>query len=90
MSQLRTMLAAAAGAAAAGVVLRVHAVASGSGRPVADVIADLPGLLAHDATRVVDAARIAAADGRSATREARIEFDEQVGARRRRTKDHDA
>ncbi len=89
MSLLRNILGAALGGAAAAVALRVRATARDRDAPVTDVLADLPGILAEDATRVADAARRAINDGRVAADAARIEFDEQVAARSRRTKGHD-
>jgi hypothetical protein len=89
MSALRGILGAAAGAAIAGVALRVRTVSKQRGESLLDVVADLPGLLAEDATRISDAARHALEDGREAARSAGIDFDEQVAARARRTKGND-
>lgn len=89
MSAVRGILGAALGAAAAGVAMRVRTVAKERNQPVGEVLTDLPGILAEDATRVVDAARHALEDGREAARTARIEFDEQVAGRARRTKGND-
>jgi hypothetical protein len=89
MSAVRGILGAAFGAAVAGVAMRVRSASKERGQSVGDVLADLPGILAEDVTRVTDAARHAVEDGREAAREARIEFDEQVAARARRTKGND-
>ena len=70
-----------------GLLLRISAE---FGRIAPDRMApDLPGILAEDATRMADAARRAINDGRVAAEAARIDFDEQVAARARRTKGHD-
>lgn len=89
MSSVRGILGAAIGAAVAGVAIRVRTASKERGQDVSEVLADLPGILADDATRVADAARHALEDGRVAAREARIEFDGQVAARSRRTKGND-
>lgn len=89
MSLVRGMLGAAVGAAVAGVAMRVRSASKETGQPIGEVIADLPGILSEDVTRISDAARHAYDDGRVAAREARIEFDEQVAARARRTKGND-
>lgn len=89
MSAARGVLGAVAGAAAAGIAFRVRSAARSRNQPVTEVLADLPGILVEDATRVADAARHAVDDGREATRRARIDFDEQVGSRGRRTKGTD-
>ena len=89
MSAVRGMLGAAIGAAAAAVALRVRSVSKERGVPIGEVISDLPDILTEDATRIVDAAREAVGDGRKAAIDARIDFDEQVAARSRRTKGTD-
>jgi hypothetical protein len=89
VSALRGILGAAMGAAVAGVALRVRTVSKERGQSLSEVVADLPGVLAEDATRIADAARHAMEDGREAARSARIDFDEQVAARARRTKGND-
>lgn len=89
MSAVRGILGAAFGAAVAGVAMRVRSVSKERDQSVGEVLADLPGILAEDVTRIADAARHAVDDGRDAAREARIEFDEQVAARARRTKGND-
>ncbi len=89
MSLVRGILGAALGAATAGVALRVRSVAKERGQSLADVASDLPGILAEDVTRIADAARAAVDDGREAARSARIDFDEQVASRARRTKGND-
>lgn len=89
MTPVRGILGAALGAAVAGVAMRVRSASKERNQSVSDVIADLPGILAEDATRLADAARHAVEDGRDAAREARIDFDEQVAARARRTKGND-
>jgi hypothetical protein len=89
MSTFRGILGAVTGAAVAGIALRVRTVSKERGQSLLDVAADLPGLLAEDATRIADAARHALEDGREAARSAGIDFDEQVAARARRTKGND-
>lgn len=89
MSTVRGILGAAVGATIAGVAMRVRSVAREREQSIGEVLADLPGLLAEDATRVADAARHAFEDGQTAAREARIEFDGQVAAHSRRTKGND-
>ena len=89
MSAIRGMVGAAMGAAVAGVAMRVRSVSRERNQPVGDVIADLPGILAEDVTRIADAARHAVDDGREAARDARNEFDGKVAARSRRTKGND-
>lgn len=89
MSAVRGILGATLGAAAAGIAMRVRTASRERNQPVSEVLADLPGILADDATRVADAARLAVRDGREAARGARIEFDEQVATRARRTKGND-
>ncbi|MCW2921502.1 MAG: hypothetical protein JWL76_1376 [Thermoleophilia bacterium] len=89
MSMVRGIFGAALGAATAGIALRIRAVSKQRGQSLADVAADLPGILAEDATRIADAARHALEDGREASRSARIDFDEQVASRSRRTKGND-
>lgn len=89
MSALRSITGATLGAATAGLLLRVRTVSKERGRPIADVVGDLPGILAEDTTRVSDAARKALQDGRVAASAARVTFDEQVAARSRRTKGND-
>ena len=89
MSVVRGIVGAALGAATAGVALRVRAVARQRGQSLAEVAADLPGILAEDASQIVAAARHAVEDGREAARDARIDFDEQVARRARRTKGND-
>lgn len=89
MSVVRGIVGAALGAATAGIALRVRSVAKERDQSLVDVAADLPGILAEDATRIADAARHALEDGREASRTARIDFDEQVASRSRRTKGND-
>jgi hypothetical protein len=89
VSIVRGIIGAALGAATAGVALRVRTVAKERGQSVAEVAADLPGILSEDLTRIADAARGAVDDGREAARNARIDFDEQVERRARRTKGND-
>ena len=89
MSVLRGMVGATLGAAVAGIALRVRVIARERDASIGEVIADLPNVLSEDASRVVEAARHAVEDGRVAAHEARIEFDEQVAARSRRTKGND-
>lgn len=86
---LRGIIGAVVGATAAGVALRARSVAKERGQSLGEVVTDLPGILAEDMTRISDAARHAVDDGKAASRDARIEFDEQVAARSRRTKGND-
>ncbi len=89
MSVVRGIVGAALGAATAGIAMRVRSVAKERDQSLLDVAGDLPGILAEDATRIADAARHALEDGREASRTARIDFDEQVASRSRRTKGND-
>lgn len=89
MNVIRGIVGAALGAATAGIALRVRSVAKERDQSLLDVASDLPGILAEDATRIADAARHAYEDGREASRNARIDFDEQVASRSRRTKGND-
>lgn len=89
MSVVRGIVGASLGAATAGIAMRVRSVAKERGQSVVDVAGDLPGILAEDALRIADAARHALEDGREASRNARIDFDEQVASRSRRTKGND-
>lgn len=89
MGIVRGIVGATLGTAAAAVALRVRSVAKERDQSTGEVLQELPALLAEDATRVGDAARNAVADGREASRRARIDFDVQVAARARRTKEHD-
>ena len=89
MSLVRGIFGAVAGAAVATVALRVRTVSKERGQSIGDVVMDLPGILSEDVTRISDAARHAVEDGKVAARDARIEFDEQVAARARRTKGND-
>lgn len=89
MGLVRGIVGATLGTAAAAVALRVRTVAKEREQSTAEVLQELPDLLAEDASRVAGAARNAVADGREASRRARIDFDVQVAARARRTKGHD-
>lgn len=89
MSAARSILGAALGAATAAVAMRVRSASKERQQAPREVLADLPGILAEDASRIADAARHAFEDGRLAARSARIDFDEQVAARSRRTKGND-
>ncbi len=89
MSVVRGLLGAAIGAAGAVVALRLRSVMQERDESLSEVLGDLPGILAEDATRLGDAARGALDDGRAATSRARIEFDEQVERRARRTEGND-
>ena len=89
MSVVRGIVGAALGAAVAGVALRVRTAAKERDQSLGEVIADLPGIVGEDVTRISDAARHAYDDGRAAAQDARIHFDEQVQRRARRTKGHD-
>ncbi|MCW2922877.1 MAG: hypothetical protein JWM98_281 [Thermoleophilia bacterium] len=89
MSVLRGILGATLGAATAGVLLRVRTVSKDRGMPLADVVADLPGILVEDVTRVADSARSAIQDGRVAAQAARRDFDEQVVVASRRREGND-
>ena len=89
MSVVRGIFGAALGAAAAGIALRVRTVAKEREQSIGEVLADLPGIVSEDVTRISDAARHAIDDGRAAAQDARIDFDEQVERRARRTKGND-
>lgn len=89
MSIVRGILGAALGAGAAAVAIRVRSVARAEEIPVTEVLGDLPEILAADASFIRDAARAAVDDGREAADRARIDFDEQVARRARRTRGDD-
>lgn len=89
MSMFRSIVGAAVGATVATVALRVRSVSKERGAPIGEVVADLPGILAEDVTRIADSARHAVEDGRRAAVRAREDFDEQVAASSRRTKGED-
>jgi len=89
VSWIRGIIGATAGAAVAGIVLRVRVASQERDRSIVETIVDLPTILAQDATHVAASARLAAHDGRVATERARIAFDEQVAAHARRTKGND-
>lgn len=89
MNAVRGIIGAILGALAAGIALRVRHVSQAREQSIGEVLTDLPGIVAEDATRIVDAARHAVVDGRAATRAARIEFDEQVAAPGRRKVEND-
>lgn len=86
---LRGIVGGVLGAVVAAIVLRIRSVVRTRQQPIGEVLADLPGILADDVTRIGDAARSAVADGREATDRARIEFDEQVARHARRTEGND-
>lgn len=89
MNALRGIFGALLGAIVAGIALRVRHVSQEREQSIGEVLADLPGIVAEDATRIADAARQAVDDGRAATRTARIDFDEQVAAHARRKMGND-
>lgn len=89
MNVLRGIIGGLLGAVGAAVALRVRSVMVEREEPLADVLGDLPGILADDVARLGDAARGALADGREAADRARIAFDEQVAAPARRTEGND-
>jgi hypothetical protein len=89
VSILRGTVGAVVGAAAAAIALRVRSVARERDQPVTEVLVDLPGILAEDASHIADAARHAVSDGREASVRARIDFDEQVARHARRTEGND-
>jgi hypothetical protein len=86
---LRGIIGAALGASTAAVAIRVRGLWREREQPLQEVLADLPAILAQDASRIGDAARGALADGRDAAYRARIEFDEQVDRHARRTRGED-
>jgi hypothetical protein len=89
VSIVRGTIGALLGAAGAAVALRVRSVMKERDETLAEVVGDLPGILAEDVSRLGDAARGALEDGRTASARARIEFDEQVARRARRTEGDD-
>lgn len=89
MSSARGLLGTSLGAAVAVVGLRVAAVAKRRDMSLAEVVGDLPNVLAEDAQLVAESAKAALRDGREAAHRARNEFDMQVVAHARRTKGHD-
>lgn len=89
MSILRGTVGAVLGATVAAIALRARSVAREREQSVPEVLADLPGIRAQDASHIADAARDAVVDGREATVRARIDFDEQVARHARRTEGND-
>lgn len=77
MSWARAILGTAVGATVAAVALRVHTLAEERGGSFVDALPALPDALRDDASRVVDAAGAAIADGRlaAAAREGEIEAE---------------
>jgi len=73
MSAIRSTLGAVVGASVAAVALRVRAEVRRRGTSLADVVVDLPAILAADVERISDAARAAAMDGKREA--ARVEAD---------------
>ncbi|MCB0879954.1 MAG: hypothetical protein KDC46_13360 [Thermoleophilia bacterium] len=89
MSIVRGIVGGVLGAAGAAIALRVRTLSKEREEPITEVLADLPGILAEDVSRLGDAARGAIEDGRDAAQRARIDFDEQVAAPARRIEGND-
>jgi hypothetical protein len=68
----------AAFAAGAYFVNRVRVIAEQQGRPVTDVVADLPGILVNDLSSLGEDLREAVEEGRAAARRQMDDLDEQL------------
>jgi hypothetical protein len=69
----------ATSAVAAYVLIRAREIADEEGRPLADVLVDMPGRLVNDLSSIGDDLHEAADEGRIAADEAAREFDEELG-----------
>lgn len=86
MTSARSIVGAVIGAALAGAALRVRQEAQRRGVPIADMVPELPDLVAQDIRVISEAVRGAVHDGRVASRAAESELD-KVLARPRQTGD---
>ena len=78
MSTIRSTLGAIAGASVAAIVLRVRAEVRRRGGSIADVVVDLPVILAADVERISHAARAAAMDGKREAARVEAELDKVI------------
>lgn len=82
MSKLATLLGLAAAGAAAVVVERARRIAEEEGRPLSEVLAEMPGRLRADLSTIGDDLREAADEGKSAAARREQEIDEEMRAAR--------
>ena len=82
MSKLATLLGLAAAGAAALVVERARRIAEEEGRPLSEVLAEMPGRLRADLSTIGDDLREAADEGKSAAARREQEIDEEMRAAR--------
>jgi hypothetical protein len=82
VSKLATLLGLAAAGAAAVVVERARRIAEEEGRPLSDVLAEMPGRLRADLSTIGDDLREAADEGKSAAARREQEIDEEMRAAR--------
>jgi hypothetical protein len=82
VSRLATLLGLAAAGAAAVVVERARRIAEEEGRPLSEVLAEMPGRLRADLSTIGDDLREAADEGKSAAARREQEIDEEMRAAR--------
>jgi hypothetical protein len=82
VSKLATLLGLAAAGAAAVVVERARRIAEEEGRPLSEVLAEMPGRLRADLSTIGDDLREAADEGKSAAARREQEIDEEMRAAR--------
>jgi hypothetical protein len=82
VSKLATLLGLAAAGAAAVVVERARRIAEEEGRPLSEVLAEMPGWLRADLSTIGDDLREAADEGKSAAARREQEIDEEMRAAR--------
>ncbi|MDX6522975.1 MAG: hypothetical protein QOI17_488 [Gaiellales bacterium] len=82
MSKLATLLGLAAAGAAAVVVERARRIAEEEGRPLSEMLAEMPGRLRADLSTIGDDLREAADEGKSAAARREQEIDEEMRAAR--------
>jgi hypothetical protein len=82
VSKLATLLGLAAAGAAAVVVERARRIAEEEGRPLSEMLAEMPGRLRADLSTIGDDLREAADEGKSAAARREQEIDEEMRAAR--------
>jgi hypothetical protein len=82
VSKRATLLGLAAAGAAAVVVERARRIAEEEGRPLSEVLAEMPGRLRADLSTIGDDLREAADEGKSAAARREQEIDEEMRAAR--------
>jgi hypothetical protein len=82
VSKLATMFGLAVAGAAAVVVERARRIAEDEGRPLSEVLAEMPGRLRADLGTIGDDLREAADEGKSAAARREQEIDEEMRAAR--------